>query len=357
VLVTGATGYVASRLIPELLRSGARVRATSRDPASVGDRFPEVETVASDLLDEASLRPALDGIDVAFYLVHSMGGKDFESVDRRAAAAFLASAERAGVERIVYLSGLGRSDRDLSEHLRSRQEVGELLASGKIPVTELRCAIVIGSGSVAFDMLRHLTERLPVMIAPRWLSTRIQPLAEGDLVRYLIAAAAESEPGGVVEIGGRDVVTYQQMIRRYAAHRRLHRIIVSIPVLTPRLSSYWVDLVTPVASSIARPLIEGLRNEVVVTNDVSGKRFAEIEPVGFDEAVASALERQVASIRTAVVTGRPSEPGTHVALLSDDRRLPVRTTPDRAAASLYSLGGDASWYPLGWAWWLRARLD
>jgi hypothetical protein len=198
---------------------------------------------------------------------------------------------------------------------------------------------------------------LPAMIAPRWLSTRIQPLAENDLVRYLIAAAAEPEPGGVVEIVGRDVVTYKQMIRRYAALRRLRRIIVSVPVLTPRLSSYWVDLVTPVASSIARPLIEGLRNEVVVTNEESSKRFPEIEPVGFDEAVASALERQVASIRTAVVTGRPPEPGTHVALLSDDRRLPIRAVPDRAAASLYSLGGDPSWYPLGWAWWLRARLD
>ena len=357
VLVTGATGYVASRLIPALGQLGASVRATSRNPAVLKTRWPDVEIVASDLLDETSLTPALTGVEVAFYLVHSMGGSDFESIDRTAAGGFLRAAERAGVKRIVYLSGLGSADQDLSEHLKSRQEVGRLLSSGKIPVTELRCAIVIGSGSVAFDMLRYLTERLPAMIAPRWLSTRIQPLAEADLVRYLIAAANEPNPGGVVEIGGRDVLTYREMILRYAARRRLRRLIASVPVLSPRLSSYWVNLITPVAASIARPLIEGLRNEVVVTDESSSARYPDIDPVGYDEAIVAALERQVDSLRTAVVTAAPPEPGMEVGLLSDNRTLSVRSSVDRAAALLFSLGGDPSWYPFRLAWWVRARID
>ena len=186
VLVTGATGFIASRLIPALLRADARIRVTSRDPAVVRQRHPKVEAVPSDMFDEDSLLPVLEGIDVAYYLVHSMEGNDFADRDRTAANNFLRAATTAGVKRIVYLSGLGRGDEGLSKHLRSRQEVGELLASGDIPVVELRCAIVIGTGSTAFDMLRYLTERLPMMIAPRWLSTRIQPLGEDDLVSYLI---------------------------------------------------------------------------------------------------------------------------------------------------------------------------
>ncbi|MEA2460723.1 MAG: hypothetical protein QOH90_900 [Actinomycetota bacterium] len=357
VLVTGATGFVASRLIPELLAAGATLRATSRKPQAIETKFQDVEVVPSDLSDPASLRPALDGVEVAFYLVHSMAGDDFEAKDREAATNFLRAAEEAGVERIVYLSGLGQPDQELSHHLKSRQEVGALLASGKIPTTELRCAIVIGSGSVAFDMLRYLTERLPAMIAPRWLSTRIQPLSEDDLVRYLIAAAAEPEPGGIVEIGGSDIVTYREMILGYAAQRSLRRVIVSVPVLSPRLSSYWVNLVTPVSASIARPLIEGLRNEVVVTNMGAAERYPQIEPIGYEEAVSNALGRQVEAMTEAVMSGESMVPGTDVGLLTDERTVPVASRPEDAATELRELGGDPSWYPLSWAWWIRARLD
>lgn len=357
VLVTGATGFVASRLIPELIGCGANVRATSRDPGPLSERHPEVSAVASDLLDETSLDPALEGVDVAYYLVHSMSDDRFEERDRASAANFRRAAERAGVRRIVYLSGLGDASQELSSHLRSRQEVGAILAAGATPVSELRAAIVIGSGSVAFDMLRYLTERLPFMIAPRWLSTRIQPIAERDLVRYLLAEGERDDRGAIVEIGGLDVLTYRDMILRYAAVAGLRRGIVSVPVLSPLLSSYWVDLVTPVSSKIARPLIEGLKNEVVVSDTTARERHPGIRPMGYEEAVRAALTRQIEGLQTALVEGRPAEPGTKVCLLLEDRRVAVDADARRASGELHRIGGDSTWYPLGWTWWIRARVD
>lgn len=356
VLVTGATGYIASCLIPELLDASAEVRATSRSPHGVAARFPAVTTIASDLMDAESLGNALEGVQVAYYLVHSMDAKDFEERDRTSAKNFLAAAQSAGVERIVYLSGLGRADDRLSSHLSSRHEVGSILASGDIPVTELRAAIVIGSGSSAFDMLRYLTERLPAMIAPRWLATRIQPIAEDDLVAYLIAAGTEPDPGGVVEIGGADVVTYREMIHGYASMRRLRRFVMSIPLLTPRLSSYWVRLITPVPTSISRPLIDGLQNEVVVTNDAASSRYPGIAPMGYSEAAAAALERQEAALGEELSTGLPV-PGSRVAVLVDERRIELDVPAENISAALANFGGDASWYPLPWAWAVRKRID
>ena len=355
VLVTGATGYIASRLIPELSKASAVVRATSRSAPSVAERFPGVETIASDLQDPSSLDDALRDIQIAFYLVHSMDAEGFEERDRTAARNFLAAAEHNGVERIVYLSGLGRSGDDLSSHLKSRHEVGEILASGDIPVTELRAAIVIGSGSSAFDMLRYLTERLPAMIAPRWLATRIQPIAEDDLVAYLIAAAAESEPGGVVEIGGSEVVTYRQMIEGYAGLRRLRRLVVGIPLLTPSLSSYWVRLMTPVPTSVSRPLIDGLRNEVVVTNDGARERYPDVKPIGYVAAAAAALDRQRDLLRREMA-GEPEVPGSRVAVVSDERRRELGPSEEINGA-LERFGGDPSWYPLPLVWSARRWLD
>jgi hypothetical protein len=216
---------------------------------------------------------------------------------------------------------------------------------------------VIGSGSVAFDMLRYLTERLPFMIAPRWLATRIQPIGEDDLAAYLIAAAKEEDPSGIVEIGGADVLTYKDMIVGYAKRRSLGRAIVSVPVLSPRLSSYWVNLMTPVSASIARPLIDGLRNEVIVKNETAARRYPGITPIGYDEAVTRALDHQMRSLTISFVDGLPPEPGTEVCLLSDDKRVPVRAPQSDAAAEIHRIGGDPAWYPLRWAWWVRARLD
>jgi uncharacterized protein YbjT (DUF2867 family) len=356
VLVTGATGYIASRLIPELVDASAKVTATSRSPDALAERFPGIETIASDLLDSSSLESALQGIGTAYYLVHSMSVRQFEERDRTAARNFLSAAQRAGVERIVYLSGLGRADDRLSTHLSSRHEVGEILASGNIAVTELRAAIVIGSGSSAFDMLRYLTERLPMMIAPRWLATRIQPIAEGDLVSYLIAAGAEVQPGGVVEIGGADVVTYRQMIHGYAHLRGLRRYVISIPLLTPRLSSYWVRLMTPIPTSVSRALIDGLQNEVVVTTDDAALRYPELAPMNYAASAAAALDRQ-RELLCEELAGGLRTPGSRVALLTDERRIELEATVEGVASALADFGGDPSWYPVQWAWAVRKWID
>jgi len=358
VLVTGATGYIASRLIPALIGEGLAVRVTSRHPERVGRRHPATSTVASDLLDPDSLRPALAGVDVAYYLVHSMGGSDFEASDRDAARNFAAAAADAGVARIVYLGGLGRDDDRLSSHLRSRREVGRILAEGTVEVVELRAAIVIGSGSIAFEMVRYLTERLPVMVAPRWLETRIQPIGEDDLVRYLVGAAT-LEPGGnrIVGIGGKDVLTYRQMILGYARLRGLRRAIVGVPVLTPSLSSHWVKLVTPMPFSVAKPLIDGLRNEVVVTDDAAARLFPGIEPGGYSAAVTAALKGQIRYLDAASAPGKAAVPGSLEGMLIDRQWVPSAADATRMSEVIHAIGGDGRWYPLRLAWWMRARLD
>ena len=357
ILVTGATGYVASRLIPALLEAGHEVRATSRNPAPVTARHPDVEGIASDLLDPPSLREALDGIDVVFYLVHSMGGDDFEEKDREAARNLRTAAEHAGVRRIVYLGGLGDENDRLSHHLRSRHEVGKILADGDVQVVELRAAIIVGNGSAAFEMLRHLTERLPMMIAPRWLETRIQPLAERDLVRYLVGTVSlDMDESRVFEIGGTDVVTYRDMILDFAKERGLTRRVIGVPVLTPRLSSYWVNLVTPLPASIARPLIDGLRNEVVVKDAGASVAFPDVRPMGYREAVRDALDSQIEMLFDPAAPGEPI-PGVLAGILTDEHVVQTSASPGTLAEVIRSIGGDARWYPLRWAWWVRGRLD
>jgi uncharacterized protein YbjT (DUF2867 family) len=286
-----------------------------------------------------------------------MAGDDFEEQDRKAARNFAAAAESAGVKRIVYLGGLGDERDKLSHHLKSRHEVGNILADGAVEVIELRAAIIIGNGSAAFEMLRHLTERLPMMIAPRWLETRIQPLAEKDLVSYLVAAASvDTETDEVVEVGGTDVVTYRDMIMGYAEERGLKRRVVGFPVLTPRLSSYWVNLMTPLKASIARPLIDGLRNEVIVWNDGAGEMFPGISPVGYRAAVKDALESQVATLHDPKAPGEPA-PGAFAGIITEEQVVPTAADPATLLAVIGSIGGDSRWYPLRWTWWMRARLD
>ncbi len=295
ILVTGATGYVGGRLIHRLTNAGYPVRAMARDVNRLNGRpwRESVEVAVGDVFKPETLIAAMEGIDIAYYLIHSMrGGEDFHERDISAAVNFSNAAKTAGVKRIIYLGGLGDPAEELSPHLQSRHATGEALKRAGIPVTELRAAIIVGSGSVSFEMIRYLTERLPVMICPRWVYTRVQPIAIRNVLDYMVAALEKPETAGrVIEIGGADVMTYGEMMIVYARVRGLRRYLLPVPVLTPRLSSYWVHLVTPIPAEIARPLIRGLRNEVIVRDPSARELFPEIQPIDYATAVGRALAR------------------------------------------------------------------
>ncbi|CAM5669605.1 hypothetical protein SGLAM104S_01153 [Streptomyces glaucescens] len=291
-LVTGATGYIGGRLVPELLTAGYRVRCLARSPGKLRDHpwADDAEIVRGDVTDDASTGAALRDVDVAYYLVHALGtGKDFEETDRRAATVFARQARAAGVRRIVYLGGLtpaGVPERDLSPHLRSRAEVGRVLLASGVPTAVLRAAVILGSGSASFEMLRYLTERLPVMVTPSWVHTRIQPVAVRDVLRALVGSAGmPAEVNRTFDIGGPEVLTYRDMMLRYARVAGLpRRLMLPVPLLTPSLSSHWVGLVTPVPASIARPLAESLRHEVVCHEHDIARYVPDPpgHPLGFD---------------------------------------------------------------------------
>ncbi|MFI6035897.1 SDR family oxidoreductase [Streptomyces sp. NPDC051315] len=377
-LVTGATGYIGGRLVPELLAAGYRVRCLARSPERLRDHpwAGEAEVVRGDVTDAASVAEAMAGVEVAYYLVHALGtGEDFEDTDRRAARIFGSRARAAGVRRVVYLGGLtppGVPERELSPHLRSRAEVGRILLGSGVPTTVLRAAVVIGSGSASFEMLRYLTERLPVMVTPSWVRTRIQPVAVRDVLRYLVGSAGmPAEINRTFDIGGPDVLTYRDMMSRYAAVAGLpRRLILSVPVLTPGLSSHWVGLVTPVPAAIARPLTESLRHEVVCREHDIARYVPDPpgHPVGFDEAVRLALQRvRAAQVTTrwssASLPGAPSDPlptdpdWAGGSLYTDDRELPVDSSRAALWRVIEGIGGDNGWYSFPLAWAVRGWLD
>ena len=293
ILITGASGYIGGRLAQHLVDAGVGIRVAGRDPRRLTDRWPGVDAVELDVMRPETIGPATEGVTTAYYLIHSMeeGGAPFEERDRTAAANFARAAAGSGVERIVFLGGLGDDeDPDLSPHLASRHETGRLLAEHGPAVLELRAGMVIGAGSASFRMLEDLVRRLPVMVTPRWVDTRSQPIAIDDVVTYLDAAreVTTDEHHTIVEIGGADVLSYREMVRRLGAMRGRVPVILPVPVLSPSLSSLWCGLVTSVPPSIARPLIEGQRNETIVRDDTAAQLFPDVHPLGFDEAVTRA---------------------------------------------------------------------
>ena len=318
------------------------------------------------MTDTAAQSRALQGCDAAYYLIHSMAAtSSFAQTDREVAAIFGAAAARAGVGRIIYLGGLGDDRETLSTHLRSRHEVGEFLRQAGVAVIELRAAQIIGSGSISFEMMRYLTERLPVMIAPRWVTTRCQPIGIRDVLAYLIAALALQPENHIYEIGGADVLTYREMMLRYAAIRGLKRRIVVVPFFTPKLSSYSVHLITPVPARLAQPLIAGLYNEVIVRDDSARKVFPGIVPGTFDDAVRNALDRSRTPERETTwfdaFSSRSLQKefaGLDEGMLVDRRvRESPTAAPERVAAVFSSLGGRRGWLAADWLWRLRGALD
>ncbi|MGE3818169.1 MAG: NAD(P)H-binding protein [Isosphaeraceae bacterium] len=297
VLLTGASGYVGGRLLPLLEEQDARVLCLARSPEKLRPKVGEsTEIAAGDVLDPASLGPALEGVHTAYYLVHLMSdSKDFEKEDREAAGHFARAARQAGVARVIYLGGLGETDDpELSPHLRSRHEVGAILRDSGVETIEFRASMVIGAGSLSYELMKALTDRLPVMLCPRWLSTPTQPIAIDDVLAYLLAAKdLPPGPSQVIEIGGADVSNYGDLIREYARQQGLKRLLISVPVLTPYLSGLWLGLVTPATSEVGRHLVEGLKTPMIVRDRTALEVFS-IRPVGVREAIRRAIAEKPA---------------------------------------------------------------
>ncbi len=299
ILITGASGYIGGRLTQRLVDAGVGIRVAGRDPEKLTDRWPGVDAVELDVIRPETIGPATEGVTTAYYLIHSMeeGGAPFEERDRAAATNFARAAAESGVERIIFLGGLGDDDDpDLSPHLASRHETGRLLAEHGPAALELRAGMVIGAGSASFRMLDDLVRRLPVMVTPRWVDTRSQPIAIDDVVTFLAGARDVTADGHhtIVEIGGADVLSYREMMRRLGKKRGRVPVILPVPVLTPYLSSLWCGLVTSVPPSVAGPLIEGQRNETIVRDDTAAQVFPDVHPIGFDEAVSRTGSEAVA---------------------------------------------------------------
>ncbi|MBX3420596.1 MAG: DUF2867 domain-containing protein [Pirellulaceae bacterium] len=367
VLVTGGSGYVGGRLIPLLEQKGLRVRCLARRPEFLKARVsPTTEIFRGDVLQAETLLPALEGVQVAYYLVHSMGtAADFEEDDRQAALNFAAAARSAGVRRIIYLGGLGDESTNLSKHLRSRQEVGECLRTSGALVIEFRASIVIGSGSLSFELIRALVQKLPVMLCPRWVSTQAQPIAIEDLLSYLtLALDCPLEGSQVFEIGGPDRMSYGQIMQEYARQRGLRRWMIPVPFLSPRLSSLWLGLVTPVYARVGRKLIDSLQNATVV-NDRRALMQFDCKPRGVREAIERALkneDQELAATRwsDALSASGPLPPwgGTRFGTrLVDSRSLDAPIPPSNAFYPIQRIGGHTGWYFANFLWRIRGWMD
>lgn len=368
VLVTGASGYIGGRLVPRLLEAGYRVRCMARAPRKLSHRpwseHPNVEVVEADAESLEDVRVALRGCEAAFYLIHSMmvAGKDYSERDRRLSTNFAVAAADEGVGRIIYLGGLGETGAGLSEHLSSRRAVEECLASTGVPVTVLRAAIIIGSGSASFEILRYLVERLPAMITPRWVSTRCQPIAIRNVLHYL--AACLETPGTVgkqLDVGGAEILTYRELMATMAAARGLpKRMIAAVPILTPRLSSLWIHLVTPISSRVARPLAEGLKNEVICRDNLAVELMPQ-ELLTVRQAIDLGLENQRQGLvettwtNAGPMAGDPDWAGGDV--FRDSWRVDIGASPEHVFRAVCRIGGGHGWYAADALWKIRGWMD
>jgi uncharacterized protein YbjT (DUF2867 family) len=373
VAVTASTGYIGSHVLGPLARAGYRVRAVARTPARLEGRVPEgVEVFGADALDAAAVRASLEGVDTAFYLVHFLGqDKDYAELDRRGATVFADAARDAGVRRVVFLGGLGEDTGGLSEHLSSRHEVGEILASTGVPVVEFRASIVLGSGSTSFEMIRNLVEKLPVMTTPRWVRMPAQPIAVTDIERYLVAAVQGPEPTRdpgtgraheVYEVGGPDQVSYGRLLAMYARHRGLRRLVIPVPVLSPGLSGWWLYLFTPRQAKVGRQLAESLKFPTVVTDDSAARDFPQIRPLGAEQAmdeVFQAEDERFARMRWARELAGRETPATFEmeGRYVDSRELRVACPPEAAFDPVACIGGERGWYAYDTLWDVRGFVD
>ena len=368
VLVTGATGYLGGRLVPRLLSAGWKVRVVARSPEKLAgrewSRHPDLEIVAADVGDPVQLLSAMRGCGAAYYLVHSMlvAGAGYAERDAELARTFAEQAEAARLERIIYMGGLGETGSGLSEHLASRREVERLLASGAVPVTVLRAAMIIGSGSASFEILRYLVERLPAMITPSWVQTKVQPIAVRNVLGYLVDCLTTPETiGKTLDIGGPDVLTYEEFLQLVAEVRGLRRRwILRVPVLTPRLSSLWIHLVTPLRSEIARPLAEGLRNPVLCRDD-EAQRLMPQELLTVRQAVEAAYSHQSAGTTetswtdAGPIAGDPDWSGGQAFI--DSWQVTVRATAEETFAAVCRIGGGHGYHRGDWLWRVRGWMD
>lgn len=367
ILLTGATGYVGGRLLALLQKQRMPVRCVTRRPEALRDRVSAtIEVFQGDVFDPESLLSAFEGVETAYYFIHSMGDdRDFETQDRIAAENFAKAATVAGVRRIVYLGGLGNPDERLSKHLRSRQQTGDVLRAHHSQVIEFRASIVIGSGSLSFEMIRALVERLPIMICPRWVQVKAQPIAIEDLLAYLLAALQlPSIPSQIYEIGGPDQVSYGQIMHEYARQRGLMRWMIPVPLLTPYLSSLWLGLVTPLYARVGRKLVESLRNPTLVSNNLAESVFA-VRPRSVRDAIARALvneDREFAETRWSDALSSAGHSKSwggdrFGSRLVDSRTITVAVPPEQAFALIRRIGGRTGWYYGNWLWSLRGFLD
>ena len=367
ILLTGASGYIGGRLLPSLENQGYRVRCVARRPEILKQKAgPSTEVVAGDVLDRPSLDSALRGVDVAYYLVHSMSSTgSFEETDRQAARNFSEAAKAAGVKGLIYVGGLGSDEEELSTHLRSRHEVGDILRQSGLPVLEFRASAVIGSGSASFELIRALVERLPIMLTPRWVKGKAQPIAIDDLLDYLMEALRIPISNyRMYEIGGADQVSYADMMRTYGRQRRLEPLIIPVPVLTPWLSALWLGLVTPLYARIGRAIIESIVHVTVVRDNAALTTFS-VRPMGIDEAIRRALAHEETHFAATRWSDALSSSGKLQSWggvrfgtrLVDSRTLNVEAPPEVVFRCIERIGGDNGWYAYNWLWRVRGFID